>query len=86
MRFVPIKTVAQQAVLTVHRSRQLLVAERTALVNQPRGLRVEDGLIIPADIGAVRRAWATLLANIPAAARGGWAGSPSAGMSISGPC
>jgi transposase len=61
MRFVPIKTVAQQAVLTVHRARQLLVTERTALVNQARGLLAEYGVIIPAGIGAVRRAWAPLL-------------------------
>jgi Transposase and inactivated derivatives len=71
MRFVPIKTVAQQAVLTVHRARQLLVAERTALVNQTRGLLAEYGLILPAGIGAVRRAWATLLEApaLPALAR-----------------
>jgi transposase len=41
MRFVPIKTLTQQAVLTVHRARQLLVAESTALVNQTRGLLAE---------------------------------------------
>jgi transposase len=46
MRFVPIKTVAQQAVLTVHRARQLLVAERTAVVNQTRGLLAQYGLIV----------------------------------------
>ena len=61
MRFVPIKTVEQQAVLTVHRVRQLLVAERTALVNQTRGLLAEYGLIVPAGIGAVRRALPGLL-------------------------
>jgi transposase len=61
MRFVPIKDVAQQAVLTVHRVRQLLVAERTALVNQTRGLLAEYGLIVPGGIGALRRTWATLL-------------------------
>jgi len=59
MRCVPIKSVEQQAVLTVHRARQLLVAERTALVNQARGLLAEYGLIVP--VGALRRAWATLL-------------------------
>jgi len=61
LRFVPIKAVAQQAVLTVHRVRQLLVAERTALVNQTRGLLAEYGLIGPVGIGALRRTWATLL-------------------------
>jgi transposase len=33
-RFVPVKSEAQQAVLTGHRARELLVTERTALVNQ----------------------------------------------------
>lgn len=61
MRFVPIKDVAQQAVLTVHRARQLLVAERTALVNQTRGLLADYGLIVPTGIGALRRLWPTLL-------------------------
>jgi transposase len=56
MRFVPVKDVGQQAVLTVHRARQLLVAERTALVNQRRGLLAEYGLIVPAGSGARRRA------------------------------
>lgn len=61
MRFVPIKEVTQQAVLTVHRARQLLVGERTALVNQTRGLLAEYGLILPIGVGALRRAWGTLL-------------------------
>ncbi len=61
MRFVPVKDVGQQAVLTVHRARQLLIAERTALVNQSRGLLAEYGLIVPAGIGALRRAWPGLL-------------------------
>jgi transposase len=71
MRFVPIKDVAQQAVLTVHRARHLLVAERTALVNQTRGLLAEYGLIVPAGVGALRRAWAARLEapELPALAR-----------------
>lgn len=71
MRFVPIKTVAQQAVLTVHRARHLLIAERTAVVNQSRGLLAEYGLIVPAGIGALRRLWPSLLESpeIPALAR-----------------
>lgn len=61
MRFVPVKDVEQQAVLTGHRARQLLGAERTAVVNQTRGLLAEYGLIVPAGIGALRRALPTLL-------------------------
>lgn len=61
MRFVPVKDLGQQAMLTVHRARQLLVAERTALVNQTRGLLAEYGLILPVGVAALRRAWAALL-------------------------
>src|SRR5262249_25411291 len=38
MHFVAVKTEEQQAVLMVHRARSLLVANRTALANQLRGL------------------------------------------------
>lgn len=71
MRFVPVKDVGQQAVLTVHRARQLLIAERTALVNQSRGLLAEFGLIVPTGIGALRRLWPSLLEApaVPALAR-----------------
>jgi transposase len=61
MRFVPVKDVGPQAVLPVHRARQLLVAERPALGNQTRGLLAEYGLIVPAGIGALRRALPGLL-------------------------
>ena len=47
MRFVPVKSSEQQAVLSLHRIRQGLVAERTALINQLRGLLSEFGLIMP---------------------------------------
>ncbi len=55
MRFVPIKTVEQQAVLTVHRARELLVTERTAVANQIRGLLLEYGVVIPPGIQRLRR-------------------------------
>jgi transposase len=45
--FVPVKTADQQAQLCVHRVRQGLIAERTALINQLRGLLSEFGLIMP---------------------------------------
>ena len=44
MRFVPIKTMEQQAVLSVHRVRQGFVKARTAQANQIRGLLTEFGL------------------------------------------
>ena len=47
MRFVPVKSVEQQAVLCLHRIRSAVVAERTAQINQIRGLLSEFGLIMP---------------------------------------
>ena len=55
MRFVPIKTVVQQDMQAEHRVRQLLVKQRTSLVNQLRGLLSEYGIPIPQGIGSVRR-------------------------------
>ena len=48
--FVPVKTIDQQAVLTLHRVRQGLVAERTSKVNQLRGILSEYGLVMPKGI------------------------------------
>jgi transposase len=50
MRFVPIKSIEQQAVLSVHRVRQGFVRARTAQANQIRGLLGEFGLVIPQGI------------------------------------
>ena len=50
MRFVPIKTGEQQAVLALHRARQSLVKARTAQANQMRGLLAEYGIVIPPGI------------------------------------
>lgn len=54
MRFVPVKTEEQQAVLTVHRARSLMIGERTALVNQIRGFLTEYGIVLPQGRGQVR--------------------------------
>src|SRR3979411_1514678 len=45
MRFVPIKTKDQQTALMLHRSRQLLVRQRTMLSNAIRGHLAELGII-----------------------------------------
>ena len=45
MRFVPIKTKEQQTVLMLHRSRQLLVRQRTMLSNALRGHLAELGIV-----------------------------------------
>ncbi len=45
MRFVPVKTCAQQGVLCVHRLREAYKEERTACINRIRGLLSEFGLV-----------------------------------------
>ena len=47
MRFVPIKSVEQQAALSLHRTRDLLVRQRTQLINMIRSLLAELGLNLP---------------------------------------
>jgi transposase len=47
MRFVPVKSVDAQAVLCLHRIRSAVVTERTAQINQLRGLLAEFGLVMP---------------------------------------
>ena len=53
MRFVPIKSLEQQDILSIHRVRQRLVKNRTALANEIRGLLHEFGLIIPQGINKI---------------------------------
>jgi transposase len=53
MRFVPIKSIEQQAVLSLHRVRQGFVKARTAQANQIRGLLGEFGLVIAKGIANV---------------------------------
>ena len=45
MRFVPIKTTEQQSALMLHRTRQLLVRQRTMLCNALRGHLAELGIV-----------------------------------------
>jgi transposase len=47
MRFVPIKSVAQQVVLAIHHGRELLKEQRTAHINQIRAVLTEFGLVVP---------------------------------------
>lgn len=54
MRFVKPKTIAQQDIQSLHRIRSRYVQERTALVNQIRGLLLEFGVVIPQGINKVR--------------------------------
>ena len=54
MRFVPIKSIEQQDIQSIHRVRSLLVSRRTAQANQIRGLLMEYGITIPVGIAHVR--------------------------------
>ena len=54
MRFVPIKSAEQQALLALHRVREGLVRARTAQVNQIRGLLAEFGIVMPKGVAKVR--------------------------------
>lgn len=71
MRFVPVKSVEQQAILAVHRVRSGLVAERTAQLNRLRGLLAEFGLIAPRGRRALMERLPLLLADesLPGVAR-----------------
>jgi len=73
MRFVAVKSVEQQAVLAVHRVRQGLVEERTALGNRLRGLLAEYGVVVGTGLDRLRRALPEILEDgantIPGIAR-----------------
>jgi transposase len=47
MRFVELKSEAQLDMQILHRARDRLVGERTALINQLRALLLERGLVVP---------------------------------------
>ena len=56
MRFVAVKSVAQQDTQAAHRIREELVGQRTAKANQIRGLCGEYGIVAPVGIQQLRRA------------------------------
>lgn len=47
MRFVAVKSTGQQSVLMLHKTRDLLVRQRTALINALRGHMGEFGIVAP---------------------------------------
>lgn len=62
MRFVPIKSVEQQIARSLERARELLVKQRTQLMNATRGILAELGIIA----GVGLRGFKTLAARIDA--------------------
>lgn len=63
MRFVPVKSVEQQDILALHRVRSGLVGQRTAKVNQIRGLLAEYGVVVRQGVDQLRRAVPVILDN-----------------------
>jgi len=55
MKFVPIKTIHQQDVQSIHRIRQSFVKSRSGLVNMTRGLLHEYGIVFPKGITQTRK-------------------------------
>lgn len=69
MRFVPVKSVEQQALLALHRVRQGFVVERTAVINRLRGLMSEFGVVLPLRSVTVRRQAAAAAETLPELAK-----------------
>jgi len=63
MRFCNVKTEDQQDMQSVHRIRSLLVQQRTAIINQVRGLLAEYGIIIPQGVASINRMLPEILDN-----------------------
>jgi transposase len=69
MRFVPVKSAEQQALLAMHRVRQGFVVERTATINRLRGLLAEFGVVLALRSVTVRRQAAAAAEKLPELAR-----------------
>src|SRR5467141_3155526 len=69
MRFVPVKSAEQQALLVLHRVRQGFIVERTATINRLRGLLCEFGVVLPLRSKTVRRQAAQAAEAVPELAR-----------------
>ena len=69
MRFVPVKSIEQQALLALHRVRQGFIVERTAIINRLRGLMSEFGVVLPLRSMTVRRQSAAAAEALPELAK-----------------
>jgi transposase len=63
MRFVELKNEAQLDLQTLHRVRDRLVGERTAVINQVRGILLERGIVVPQGRTKLERQLPEILAN-----------------------
>ncbi len=82
MRFIPIKTPEQQAVLCLHRVRQGFIEERTATINRLRGLLAEFGFVLPQSSAASGTGSSGLLEQLAAARRASARGSTRASSTL----
>jgi error-prone DNA polymerase len=75
-KFVPVKSLEQQGVLTLHSARSLLVKQQTMLANAMRGLATEFGLVVPRGLSRLEELAALVEADeeFPQQARGVFAG------------
>jgi error-prone DNA polymerase len=75
-RFVPVKSLEQQGVLTLHSVRSLLVKQQTMLANAMRGLATEFGLVVPKGMSRLEELAALVEADgsFPEQARGVFTG------------
>jgi transposase len=55
MRFVSVKGMEQQSVLMLHRTRELLVRQRTMLINAIRAHMAEFGIVAPVGVPQVKK-------------------------------
>src|SRR5690242_15981199 len=69
MRFVPVKSAEQQAILALHRVRQGWIEERTATINRIRALLTEFGVVLPNRAQHVRRGACAAAEALPVLAR-----------------
>lgn len=65
MRFVPVKEEHQQIILSLHRTRQGFIEERTATYNRLRGLISEFGIVLPQKVTGLRRTIIDHLEDLP---------------------
>ena len=80
MRYVEVKSVAQQDLQHLHRIRSQAVSQRTALANQARSFLLEYGIVIAKGIGHLRRRLPEVLEDADSRSEPEHAGVPAPGV------
>ena len=63
MNFFPVKQIAQQDIQLIHRVRSRLSKNRTALINEIRGLNVEYGIIVTPGAAKVKKSLCSIISD-----------------------